>query len=93
MVKKTSERKQLLWRLLVAIVSGIILGVWQMLIGVLVIVQVFIVLFKNKKNKNVAEFCEYWNTEYYIFSKYLTFVSDEKPFPFNDLKRLSKVEK
>lgn len=90
---KGSERHELWWRLLVAIVSGIILGVWKCLVAVLVIVNVFIVLFKNKKNGDIADFCEYWNSQIYLFSRYITFESEERPFPFNKLKKLGKFEK
>jgi hypothetical protein len=90
---KGSERSELWWRLLVAIVSGIILGVWKCLVILLAIVNVFIVLFKNKRNSGIAEFCEYWNSEAYRFARYLTFETNVRPFPFNDLKKLGKFEK
>jgi hypothetical protein len=93
MVVKVSERKELLWRLLVAIVSGIILGLWKFLVCALSIVNVFIVLFKNKRNDDIADFCEYWNGESYIFMRYMTFESNERPFPFNKLKKIGKFEK
>jgi len=93
MAKKISERKELLWRILVAIVSGIILGAWKVLICLFVIVNVVIVLFKKERNSDLAEFCEYWNSESYLFARYLTFETNERPFPFNNLKKLGKFEK
>mgnify|MGYP005632327709 FL=1 len=59
----TGERKELLWRILVAIVSGIILGVWRYLILVLGVVHFLIVLFSGKREQGLADFSEYWNTE------------------------------
>ena len=88
-----SERVELLWRILVATVSGVILGVWGYLIAILAIVNFIIVLFTNKRNRNIAEFCEYWNSESYRYYRYLTFITNEKPFPFENLKKLGKFEK
>lgn len=87
------ERKESLFRILVLIVSGIILGVWSSLVKLLAIVNFFIVLFSNKRNKGIAQFCEYWNTEFYRFSRYLTFVTNERPFPFTSMsERISKFK-
>lgn len=92
MVKKLSQRKEALFRILVAFVSGIILSVWRVLTIVLAIVNLFMVLFTRKRNKEIAEFCEYWNTEVYKFIRYLTFVSNKRPFPFSEMERISKFE-
>jgi hypothetical protein len=91
--KKVSERGELLWRILVLIVSGIILGVWRALVIVLAIVNFFIVLFSEERDKGIADFCEYWNSEIYRFARYLTFETNERPFPFSGLKKLGKFEK
>lgn len=93
MARKRSERKELLWRFLIGIVSGIVLGVWKILVFVLAIIQWFVILFTNKRDKDLANFCEYWNSEVYRYLKYLTGVTNERPFPFMSLKRLSKFEK
>jgi len=90
MVKKFSEKKEAWFRIIVAIVSGIILSIWRYLVYVLAIVNWFIVVFSGKRNKELAMFCEYWNTEFYKFSRYLTFVSNKRPFPFSDMERMSK---
>ena len=84
------ERKEAWFRILVAIVTGIILGLWGYIIFALVVVNFFVVLFTGKRNKDMAEFCEYWNTEYYRFYRYLTFVSNERPFPFTPMKKMSR---
>ena len=94
MVKKNfSERKEAWFRILVLIVSGIILSIWQVLVKILLIVNWFIVVFSGKRNKELAMFCEYWNTEVYKLIRYLTFVSNERPFPFTNMERISKFEK
>ena len=90
---KFSERKEAWFRIVVLIVSGIILGVWKALIFFLAIVNWFIVIFSGKRNKELADFCEYWNTEIYKFIRYITFVSNKRPFPFSSMERISKFEK
>ena len=92
MVKKLSERKEAWFRIIVAIISGIILGVWKALIIVLGIVNWFIVIFSGKRNRELANFSEYWNTEIYKFIRYMTFVSNKRPFPFSIMERMSKFE-
>jgi len=93
MAKKVSERKELLWRILVAIVSGIILGIWRAFVQILFIVNFVIVLFTGGRNKEIANLCEIWNSEIYRFIRYLNFVTNERPFPFTSLKTLGKFEK
>ncbi len=93
-MKKVNESTEALMRIVVGFVTGIILGVWRMLVGILIIVNFFITLFTEKRNKEIAEFCEIWNTQMYIFLKYITFVSNERPFPFQKMpKSISKFEK
>lgn len=89
-----SERKEAWMRILVYIVSGIILGLWKALIQILVIVNWVIVMITKKRNKEIAKFCEIWNTQVYVFLKYMTFVNNKRPFPFADLeKNMSKFER
>ena len=89
-----SERSEALMRIVVGIVSGIILGVWKILIKIFGLVNWLITLFTGKRNKDLAELCEIWNTQIYIFLRYMTFVSNKRPFPFNSLeKNLSKFGK
>ena len=86
-----SERKEAFMRILVLIVSGIILGLWKGLIQIIVVISWFIAVFANKRNKDLAEFCEIFNTQFYVFIRYISFVSNSRPFPFSKLtKNLSK---
>lgn len=91
--RKLSERKEAWFRIIVFIVSGIILAVWRILIKILVVVNWFITVFSGKRNKELADFCEYWNTEVYKFVRYITFVSNKRPFPFTNMQKMSKFEK
>ena len=95
MVKKErgiSERKEAWLRIVVLIVSGIILELWGYLIGALAIINWVIVIFTGKRSRDMAMFCEYWNTEMYKYLRYLTFVTNERPFPFSDIQRISKFK-
>ena len=88
----TSERVEALMRIVVGIVTGIILSLWRYLICLLAIVNWLIAIFTDKRNKELAEFSEYWNTEIYRFAKYMTFVTNERPFPFTTMQKISKFE-
>jgi len=88
--KGMSERKEAWFRIIVMIVSGIILAIWKALVQLLAIINWLITVFSGKRNKELADFCEYWNTEMYKFVRYLTFVTNERPFPFSSMERLSK---
>jgi hypothetical protein len=93
MVKKLTERQEAWFRLVVFIVSGIILAVWRYLIYILIIINWLITVFSGKRHKELAIFSEHWNTEVYKFMRYMTFVSNKKPFPFSSMERLSKFDK
>ena len=64
------ERVEALIRIVVAIVTGIILVLWQYLIMFLVLVHWVIVIFSGKRMQGLADFKEIWNTQYYVFLRY-----------------------
>jgi len=81
-------------RIVVGIITGIILSVWKILISALAVVNFFITFFTGKRNKEIANFCEIWNTQLYLFVRYMTFVSNERPFPFKKMdENISKFER
>ena len=82
-----SERKEAWMRIVVGLVSGLILGVWKSLVQIISLIHWFIVAITGKRNKDLANFVEIWNTQMYIFLKYMTFVTNTRPFPFNKLER------
>jgi len=89
-----SERKETLMRIFVAIISGIILGVWYWLVKVFTILNFFITLFSGKRHKELSRLCELWNTNTYFYIKYLTFGTNKRPFPFTKLNNpMTKFEK
>ncbi len=91
-IKKSKEKTEAWFRILVLIITGIILVAWRYLIIALIIINWFITIFSGKRNKEIAEFCEYWNTEVYKYVRYITFVTNNRPFPFNKMERISKFE-
>jgi hypothetical protein len=84
------ERKEAWFRIIVLVISGIILSFWGKLIGLLGVIHWLMVVFSGKRNKDLAMFSEYFNTETYKFMRYLTFVSNKRPFPFTKMERISK---
>ncbi len=87
-----NERKEALFRVLVSIITGIILWLWSYLAGFLALLHWVIVLITNKRNRTIADFIEYYNTELYKFSRYISGVRNERPFPFTDAERMSKFK-
>jgi hypothetical protein len=87
------ERKEAWMRIVVGIVSGIIIEVWKSFVSILSIVNFFYTLFAKKRMKQLAELSEIWNTQDYVFKKYMIFESNFRPFPFTKLqKRMSKFK-
>lgn len=84
------ERKEAWFRIIVAIVSGIILGVWGSVIKIIASISWLIAVFSGKRNRDLAQFCEPWNTEMYKMMRYLTFMSNKRPFPFTSIEKISK---
>jgi sorbitol-specific phosphotransferase system component IIC len=93
MVETFSERGEALMRIIVLIISGIILSIWKILIQILAIINFIITILTGKRNQEMADLCEYWNTEVYKYLRYLTFVTNERPFPFSSVERMSKFKK
>ena len=91
--KKLTERQEAGFRFIVLIVSGIILSIWKYLIFILLMINWIVTIFSGKRHRELAVFCEHWNTEMYKFMRYMTFVSNKKPFPFSPMERLSNFEK
>ncbi len=91
--QKLSERQEAWFRIIIAIVSGILLSVWKILIQILAIINWFVTIFTGERNKDMADLSEYFNTEVYKYIRYLTMVSNKRPFPFSNVERISKFEK
>ena len=88
------ERLEILLRIPIAIISGIVLGVWRWFILIIGIVNWIWTLISGKRIKELAELSEIWNTQVYTFMRYMALVTNERPFPFRKLtKSISKFKK
>lgn len=91
--KKINQRTETLMRIPVLIVTGIIIYVWRYLIFLFVIINFFYSVFSKKRLKELADLSEIWNTQFYIFQRYMIFTSNVRPFPFTKLApNMSKYE-
>lgn len=90
--KKTKLDNGEVWmRIPVFIVSGIILNVWGFFILCFAIAQLILILLEGKRNKEILEMCNIYLIQLYVFIKYVVFLSEERPFPFGNLKK--EIEK
>ena len=90
--KKTKlDRGEVWMRIPVFIVSGIILNVWGFFILCFAIAQLILILLEGKRNKELLEMCNIYLIQIYVFIKYVVFLSEERPFPFGNLKK--EIEK
>jgi hypothetical protein len=80
-----SERKEALIKILVLIASGIILKIWSIFVILIAIINWFITIISGKRNRELANLCEKWNTQAYRYIRYIASVTNERPFPFTHL--------
>jgi hypothetical protein len=91
--KLKKERVEALMRIPVGVVSGIIIYVWAYLIGVFFIINFVYKLISGKRIDELSTMSETWNTQNYHFMRYMTFCSNERPFPFEELKKdMNKIQ-
>ena len=86
------ERKEALLRIPIGIVCGIIAELWGILTVVLAIINFFVVLFTAKRNKNLSKFANLYVSYLYSYLRYMMFTTNIRPFPFNDVKEVEKVD-
>tara|TARA_Y100000310_G_C20145397_1_gene562194 strand:+ start:222 stop:491 length:270 start_codon:yes stop_codon:yes gene_type:complete len=79
------ERSEVLMRIVVAIITGIILSVWKILIQVFFVINFIWTLITGKRLKELAVLSEIWVTQLYVFLSYMNFVTNKRPFPFTPL--------
>jgi len=87
-----SERKEALFRLVVLVITGIILYLWGYLTGFLALIHFLYALISGKRSRSIGNFVEYWNTESYKFYRYISGVTNQRPFPFSNIERISKFK-
>jgi hypothetical protein len=91
--KLKGERREAWMRIPIGIVSGVIIYVWAYLIGVFFIINLIYKIVTGKRIDEFSKMSETWNTQNYYFTRYMTFCSNERPFPFEELKKdMNKIE-
>ncbi|MFA5071454.1 MAG: DUF4389 domain-containing protein [Candidatus Pacearchaeota archaeon] len=81
------NKKELWMRIPVFILSGVILYVWGFFILIFALAQLVLLLVEGKKEKEFAHISFMFSNQIYTFFKYITFLSDERPFPFSKMKK------
>ena len=81
----TSERKEALLKILILIASGIILKIWSIFVLIIGILNWLVTIISGRRNKELSNLCEKWNTQFYRYLRYIGSVTNERPFPFTHL--------
>jgi hypothetical protein len=81
------NRRELWMRIPVFILSGVILYVWGFFILIFSLAQLVLLLVEGKKEKEFVHISSVFSNQIYTFFKYITFLSDERPFPFSKIKK------
>ena len=77
-------RKETWFRLLYVLLFVILYGVAEAVLGVIVIVQFGFKLITHETNDNLLNFSTGLNKYIYGILQFMTFNSNEKPYPFSD---------
>lgn len=70
-------------RLFFMIVVAFLYGISRVVVGAVVVLQFFWVLFTGSRNENLLQLGQSLATYTYQVISYLTFVSEERPFPID----------
>lgn len=70
-------------RLFFMIVIGFLYGISRVVVGAVIVVQFFWVLFTGQTNQSLEGFAQSLATYTYQIIRYLTFGSEVRPFPFD----------
>ncbi|WP_426417539.1 DUF4389 domain-containing protein [Aestuariirhabdus sp. LZHN29] len=71
-------------RLLFMVVFWVIMQIARLVVGVVVLAQILFALVTGGPNTNLLNFSRSLNLFIYQTLQFLTYNSDEKPFPFSD---------
>jgi len=86
--KELKKNKNEAWmRIPIGIVSGTIIYVWAYLIALFFLINFIYRIFTGKILKELVEMSNVWIMQNYVFLRYMTFNTDERPFPFSELKK------
>jgi len=85
------KNKRDIWmRIPVFILSGAIIHVWAFFICIFALVQLILKLLGEKQEAEFTHISSMFCNQVYIFFKYITFLSEEKPFPWGKLENKKK---
>jgi hypothetical protein len=79
-----SERGEAIIRIFVSIVSGILLNFWKFAVAILTIFHWVYVILTGERHEGIAKFSNHYCTQDYRFNRYMTFATNERPFPFTE---------
>ncbi|HLA74582.1 MAG TPA: DUF4389 domain-containing protein [Gammaproteobacteria bacterium] len=81
---KSNVKARSTWlRLFFMIVVVLLYGVSRIVVGAVVALQFFYVLFTGETNKRLEQLGQALATYTYQIIRYLTFITEERPFPFD----------
>ena len=83
-IKESLKDNSTWMRVLYMAIFVIIFNIVELLIAALVIFQVLVLLFTGEKNRRLLGFGSTLSLYVYRILQFLTFNSEEKPFPFAD---------
>jgi len=83
-IKESLKDNSTWMRVLYMAIFVIIFNIVELLIAALVIFQVLVLLFTGEKNRRLLGFGSMLSLYAYRMLQFLTFNSEEKPFPFAD---------
>jgi len=85
--KEKIEIREIWMRIPIFIVSGFILYVWGFFVLCFAIAHFILILIEKRKNKDLLKMCETYYVQFFIFVRYVLFLSNKRPFPFGDLEK------
>lgn len=83
-IKENLKDNSTWMRVLYMAIFVIIFNLVEILIAALVVFQILVLLFTGEKNKRLLRFGSTLGKYVYSILQFLTFNSEDKPFPFSD---------
>lgn len=80
-------------RILFMLIFAVIVGLVRMLLWAVIVLQVVSALLTGKPNSNILKFGQSLSSYVYHILVFMTFNSDQIPFPFSDWEFTEQVEK
>ncbi len=78
------ERLEVLLRIPLSLVYGIILGAWGLVVGVAVVFHWFYVLILGRRHEGIAKFTNKYLSYAYEVRTYLDLVVNKRPWPIGE---------